>query len=201
MYYCCICNFLKELFSIVSCETWCKGKDFYFYLPNFFEVFFDLFFRKTSGRISDICLESSNLILFPLRVLNPFPSCRLTHLSRLRVQKYCFITYPPNVFATFFQLFFAFPDCQDVMNALFLSSFGFTFLRSFGLTQKNQKVKATLEKATNSLCSAKIPDNSRFALRQPGFLYAPLAICFTPSPLGRSCSSLAFRSSLLFFFL
>ena len=117
------------------------------------------------------------------------------------MQKYCFITYPPNIFATFFQLFFAFPDCQDVMNALFLSSFGFTFLRSFGLTQKNQKVKATLEKATNSLCSAKIPDNSRFALRQPGFLYAPLAICFTPSPLGRSFLSLAFRSSLLFFFL
>ena len=46
LYYCCICKFLKELFSIVSCETWCKGKDFYFYLPNFFEVFFDLFFRK-----------------------------------------------------------------------------------------------------------------------------------------------------------
>ena len=46
LYYCCICKFLKELLSIVSCETWCKGKDFYFYLPNFFESFFDLFFRK-----------------------------------------------------------------------------------------------------------------------------------------------------------
>ena len=47
LYYCCICKFLKELFSIVSCETWCKGKDFYFYLPNFFEVFFRfIFFRK-----------------------------------------------------------------------------------------------------------------------------------------------------------
>ena len=86
----------------------------------------------------------------------------------------------------FFQLFFAFPDCQIFINTLFLLLFGITFLRSFGLTQKNQKVKATLEKATNSLHSAKIPDNSRFALRQPGFLYAPLAICFTPSPLGRS---------------
>ena len=80
------------------------------------------------------------------------------------MQKYCFITYPPNVFATFFYLFFAFPDCQGVMNVLFLPSFGFTFLRSFGLTQKNQ-------------------------------------ICSTPSPLGRSFLSLAFRSSLLFFFL
>ena len=123
--------FSKNSFQSVSCETWCKGKDFYFYLPNFFEVFFELFFRKTSGRMSDICLDSSNLILFPLRVLSPLSSCRLSHLSRLRVQKYCFITYPPNVFATFFQLFFAFPDCQIFINTLFLP-------RSFGLTPKNQ---------------------------------------------------------------
>ena len=46
LYYCCICKFLKELLSIVSFETWCKGKDFYFYLPNIFRSFFDLFFRK-----------------------------------------------------------------------------------------------------------------------------------------------------------
>ena len=39
-------NFSKNSFQSVSCETWCKGKDFYFYLPNFFESFFDLFFRK-----------------------------------------------------------------------------------------------------------------------------------------------------------
>ena len=64
--------FSKNSSQSVSCETCCKGKDFYFYLPNFFEVFFDLFFWKTSGRISDICLDSSNLILFPLRVLSPF---------------------------------------------------------------------------------------------------------------------------------
>ena len=38
--------FSKNSSQSVSCETWCKGKDFYFYLPNFFEVFFDLFFRK-----------------------------------------------------------------------------------------------------------------------------------------------------------
>ena len=42
----------------------------------------------------------------------------------------------------FFNYFFAIIDCQDVINTLFLP-------RSFGLTQKNQKVKATLEKATN----------------------------------------------------
>ena len=43
--------FSKNSSQSVSCETWCKGKDLYFYLPNFFEVFFDLFFRKTAGRI------------------------------------------------------------------------------------------------------------------------------------------------------
>ena len=74
----------------------------------------------------------------------------------------------------------------------FFPPFRKTFPRSFGLTQKNQKVKATLEKAANSLHSAKIPDNSRFALRQPGFLHAPLAICFTPSSLGRSLFLLLF---------
>ena len=111
--------FSKNSSQSVSCETWCKGKDFYFYLPNFFEVFFDLFFSEDRRADSDICLDSSNLILFPIRVLSPFPSCRLTHLSRFRVQKYCFITYPPNVFTTFFQLFFAIIDCQGVMNTLF----------------------------------------------------------------------------------
>ena len=44
LYYCCICKFLKELLSIVSFETWCKGKDFYSYLPNFFESFFSIYF-------------------------------------------------------------------------------------------------------------------------------------------------------------
>lgn len=92
------------------------------------------------------------------------------HLSRLRVQKYCCKTYSPNVLPTFLQLFFTFPDCQYVMNTL--------FPRSLGLTQKNQKLKATL--------------------RRLQILFAPLEICFTPSPLGRS--SLPFISSLPFLF-
>ena len=63
LYYCCICKFLKELFSIVSCETWCKGKDFYFYLPNFFESFFRFIFSEVSfGTTSGHPLGSSNLI-------------------------------------------------------------------------------------------------------------------------------------------
>ena len=44
--------FSKNSSQSVSCETWCKGKDFYFYLPNFFRSFFSIyFFRKTAGRI------------------------------------------------------------------------------------------------------------------------------------------------------
>ena len=63
LYYCCICKFLKELFAIVSFETWCKGKDFYFYLPNFFEVFFRFIFSEVSfGTTSGHSLGSSNLI-------------------------------------------------------------------------------------------------------------------------------------------
>ena len=63
LYYCCICKFLKELFSIVSFETWCKGKDFYFYLPNFFESFFRFIFSEVSfGTTSGHSLGSSNLI-------------------------------------------------------------------------------------------------------------------------------------------
>ena len=41
------------------------------------------------------------------------------HLSRLRMQKYCSITYNPNVFTTFLQLFFTLLDCQWFTNALF----------------------------------------------------------------------------------
>ena len=49
-----------------------KVRIFIFIFQNFSKFFFGLFFRKTTGRISDICLDSSNLILFPLQVLNPF---------------------------------------------------------------------------------------------------------------------------------
>ena len=122
LYYYCICKFLKELFSIVSFETWCKGKDFYFYLPNFFKSFFDLFFRKfLPERLQDIRLNlpTSSLGFY----LSGFPNLSFImsppHLSRLRVQKYCCKTYFPNVFPTFLQLFFTLPDCQWFTNALF----------------------------------------------------------------------------------
>ena len=56
-------NFSKNSFQSVSCETWCKGKDFYFYLPNFFESFFRFIFSEASfGTTSGHSLGSSNLI-------------------------------------------------------------------------------------------------------------------------------------------
>ena len=108
MYYCCICKFLKELFSIVSFETWCKGKDFYFYLPNIFESFFDLFFQKfLSERLQDIRLDlpTSSLGFYLSGFPNPSFIMSPPHLSRLRVQKYCCKTYSPNIFPTFFNYF------------------------------------------------------------------------------------------------
>ena len=57
-------NFSKNSFQSVSCETWCKGKDFYFYLPNFFESFFFrfIFSEASFGTTSGHSLGSSNLI-------------------------------------------------------------------------------------------------------------------------------------------
>ena len=96
--------FSKNSSQSVSCETCCKGKDFYFYLPNFFEVFFDLFFWKTSGRISDICLDSSNLILFPLRVLNPLSI--MSSLASLSIAGAKVLLY--NISSKSFYYFFLF---------------------------------------------------------------------------------------------
>ena len=56
-------NFSKNSSQSVSCETWRKGKDFYFYLPNFFRSFFRfIFFGSSSGTASGHSLGSSNLI-------------------------------------------------------------------------------------------------------------------------------------------
>ena len=117
-------NFSKNSFQSVSCETWCKGKDFYFYLPNFFKSFFDLFFRKfLPERLQDIRLDlpTSSLGIYLSGFPNPSFIMSPPHLSRLRVQKYCCKTYNPNVFTTFLQLFFTLLDCQRFINTLFLS--------------------------------------------------------------------------------
>ena len=135
LYYCCICKFLKELLSIVSFETWCKGKDFYFYLPNFFRSFFDLFFSEVlSERLQDIRLDlpTSSLGIS----ISEFPNLSFImsppHLARLRVQKYCCKTYSPNISPTFLQLFFTLIDYQWFTNELFsvllLSALSILFL-------------------------------------------------------------------------
>ena len=97
-------------------------------------------------------------------------------------------------FYYYFLFIFYYPWLSGIYKCSFSSIIWNYFPPFFWLDPKEPKGQGYTSKATNSLRSAKIPDNSRFALRQPGFLYAPLAICFTPSPLGRSCSSLAFRS-------
>ena len=108
-------NFSKNSFQSVSCETWCKGKDFYFYLPNFFQSFFRFIFSEVlSERLQDIRLDlpTSSLGFYLSGFPNPSFIMSPPHLSRLRVQKYCFKKYFQNVFTTFFQLFFTFIDCQ-----------------------------------------------------------------------------------------
>ena len=108
-------NFSKNSFQSVSCETWCKGKDFYFYLPNFFQSFFRFIFSEVlSERLQDIRLDlpTSSLGFYLSGFPNPSFIMSPPHLSRLRVQKYCCKTYSPNVLPTFFYLFFTLLDCQ-----------------------------------------------------------------------------------------
>ena len=105
MYYCCICKFLKELFSTVSFETWCKGKDFYFYLPIFFESFFDLFFLEVlSERLQDIRLDlpTSSLSFYLSDFLRPLSSCH----HRISLDCGCKSTAVKHIIQIFLRLFF-----------------------------------------------------------------------------------------------
>ena len=136
MYYCCICKFLKELFSIVSCETWCKGKDFYFYLPNFFESFFDLFFQKSlSERLQDIRLDlpTSSLGISISGFLSPLSSCH----HRISLDCGCKSTAVKHIFQMFSQLFYNYfllclivNDLQMHFSPLFYFPLPFLFLLS-----------------------------------------------------------------------
>ena len=104
LYYCCICIFLKELFSIVSFETWCKGKDFYFYLPNFFESFFRFIFWKfLSERLQDIRLDlpTSSLGISISDFLSPLSSCH----HRISLDCGCKSTAVKHILQMFSQLF------------------------------------------------------------------------------------------------
>ena len=105
LYYCCICKFLKELLSIVSFETWCKGKDFYFYLPNFFESFFDLFFRKFFRNdfrtFAWIFQPHPSVSIFP-GFLTSLSSCH----HRISLDCGCKSTAVKHIFQMFSQLFY-----------------------------------------------------------------------------------------------
>ena len=119
MYYCCICKFLKELLSIVSFETWCKGKDFYFYLPNFSKVFFfDLFFFRKflSERLQDIRLDlpTSSLGISISDFLSPLSSCH----HRISLDCGCKSTAVKHIFQMFYQLFYNYFSLSLIVNDL-----------------------------------------------------------------------------------
>ena len=106
LYYCCICKFLKELLSIVSFETWCKGKDFYFYLPNFFESFFSIyffgsFFRNDFRTFAWIFQPHPSVSIFP-GFLTPLSSCH----HRISLDCGCKSTAVKHIFQMFCQLFY-----------------------------------------------------------------------------------------------
>ena len=71
----------KELFLLSLSKRGCKGNNFYYLTPNIFQSFF-----------------SKKFFIF-------FSAFHLRYLSRLRVQKYCYKTYIPNIFVTFLQTF------------------------------------------------------------------------------------------------
>ena len=118
-------NFSKNSYQSFLSKRGAKVRIFIFIFQIFSKVFFDLFFRKLlSERLQDIRLDlpTSSLGIS----ISEFPNLsfimsppHLPHLARLRVQKYCCITYSPNVSPTFFNLFFTFIDCQWFTNALF----------------------------------------------------------------------------------
>ena len=118
MYYCCICKFLKELFSIVSFETWCKGKDFYFYLPNFFESFFSIYFFGSLFRND---FRTFAWIFQPHPSVSIFPDS-LTSLSschhRISLDCGCKSTAVKHIFQMISQLFYNYFLLSLIVNDL-----------------------------------------------------------------------------------
>ncbi len=108
-------NFSKNSYQSFLSKRGAKVRIFIFIFQIFFEVFSIYFFRKLlPERLQDIRLDlpTSSLGFY----LSGFPNLSFImsppHLARLRVQKYCCKTYSPNVFTTFFYLFFTLLDCQ-----------------------------------------------------------------------------------------
>ena len=115
-------NFSKNSYQSFLSKRGAKVRIFIFIFQFFFEVFFRFIFRKSlSEQLQDIRLDlpTSSLGFYLSGFPNPSFIMSPPHLSRLRVQKYCCKTYSPNIFPTFFQLFFTLLDCQWFTNALF----------------------------------------------------------------------------------
>ena len=134
MYYCCICKFLKELLSIVSFETWCKGKDFYFYLPNFFEVFFRFIFfgslfRNDFRTFAWIFQPHPSVSIFP-GSLTPLSSCH----HRISLDCGCKSTAVKHIIQMFFQLF-----CNYFLLFLIVNDLQMNFSPFFWLDTKETK--------------------------------------------------------------
>ena len=108
-------NFSKNSFQSFLAKRGAKVRIFIFIFQIFSKVFFRFIFSEVlSERLQDIRLDlpTSSLGISISGSLKPSFIMSPPHLSRLRMQKYCCKTYNPNVFPTFLQLFFTFPDCQ-----------------------------------------------------------------------------------------
>ena len=139
LYYCCICKFLKELFSIVSFETWCKGKDFYFYLPNFFEsffrfIFFGSFFRNDFRTFAWIFQPHPSVYLFP-GSSTPLSSCH----HRISLDCGCKSTAVKHILQIFSQLFYNYFLLSLIVNDLQMH-----FSPSFWLDPKETKTSLAI---------------------------------------------------------
>ena len=99
-------NFSKNSFQSVSCETWCKGKDFYFYLPNIFRSFFSIyffrkFFRNDFRTFAWIFQPHPSVSIFP-GSLTSLSSCH----HRISLDCGCKSTAVKHIFQMFSQLFY-----------------------------------------------------------------------------------------------
>ena len=129
--------FSKNSSQSVSCETWCKGKDFYFYLPNFFEVFFRFiffrkFFRNDFRTFAWIFQPHPSVYLFP-DPLTPLSSCH----HRISLDCGYKSTAVKHIFQIFSQLFYNYfllslivNDLQMHFSPLFYFPLPFLFLLS-----------------------------------------------------------------------
>ena len=99
-------NFSKNSFQSVSCETWCKGKDFYFYLPNIFRsffrfIFFGSLFRNDFRTFAWIFQPHPSVYLFP-DSSTPLSSCH----HRISLDCGCKSTAVKHILQMFSQLFY-----------------------------------------------------------------------------------------------